>query len=51
MRTDYSPFTGMELKGRVDTVVGGGRVLVEGGRWVGAEAGGRYLRRRRLSAS
>ena len=50
METDYSPFAGMELRGRIETVVARGRILVEGGEWVGAEPGGRYLKRRRLPA-
>lgn len=48
MATDYSPFEGMELRGRVGTVIAGGRVLVERGRWVAEEPAGRFLRRRRL---
>ena len=48
METDYSPFEGMDLRGRVDTVVAGGSVLVEGGTWCGAEPAGRLIRRRRL---
>ena len=50
MATDYSPFEGMELRGRIDTVVAGGRLLVSAGAWVGEEPGGRYLKRHRLAA-
>jgi dihydropyrimidinase len=48
METDYSPFDGMELRGRVDTVVAGGKVLVEGRTWCATEPSGRFVRRRRL---
>jgi dihydropyrimidinase len=47
METDYSPFQGRKLRGRIDTVLAAGRVLVEGGRWRGAPAAGRFLRRSR----
>lgn len=48
MATDCSPFEGMEVRGRVETVVAGGRVLVECGRWAAAEPAGRFVRRLRL---
>jgi len=50
MATDYTPFEGMEIRGRIETVVAGGEVLVSAGRWVGEKPAGRYLRRRRLEA-
>ncbi len=50
MATDYSPFEGMEIRGRIDTVIGSGKLLVSGGDWVGEEPRGRYIRRRRLRA-
>ena len=50
MASDYSPFEAMELRGRIDTVIAGGRVLVSAGAWAGEETGGRYIRRRRLAA-
>lgn len=50
MASDYSPFEAMELRGRIDTVIAGGRVLVSAGAWTGEESGGRYIRRRRLAA-
>jgi len=51
METDYSPFDGMELHGRVDTVVAGGTVLLQDGAWCGVEPAGRFIRRRRLRAA
>jgi len=51
METDYSPFDGTDLRGRVDTVVSAGSVLLQGGAWSGAEPTGRFIRRRRLQAA
>lgn len=48
MATDYSPFEGFRLRGRIRTVVAQGRVLVEDGQWTGEAVGGRFLRRRGL---
>jgi dihydropyrimidinase len=48
MGAGYSPFDGMEIRGRVDSVVAGGRVLVQGGDWVAEAPAGRFVRRRRL---
>ena len=41
---DYTPYEGMELRGRVDTVLLGGEVAVEGGRAL-LERRGRYVSR------
>lgn len=41
---DYTPYEGMEMAGRTDTVLLSGQVAVEGGR-VTAEGRGRYVRR------
>jgi dihydropyrimidinase len=50
MMTDYTPFEGMEIRGRINMVVAAGEVLVAEGEWAGERAAGRYLRRRRLEA-
>jgi dihydropyrimidinase len=47
MRLDYSVFEGLEVTGRVDTVLLRGRVVVEGGEHVGAPGDGRFLPRDR----
>jgi dihydropyrimidinase len=50
MSTDYTPFEGMEIRGRIETVVAGGEVLVSSGTWAGEKPSGRYIHRRRLEA-
>jgi dihydropyrimidinase len=45
MRLDYSVFEGLEVTGRVETVLLRGRVVVEGGEHVGAPGDGRFLPR------
>ena len=51
MKTDYSPFAGMPLRGRIETVVARGRVLVSSGTWAESEPRGRFLHRRRMAAA
>jgi dihydropyrimidinase len=48
MSTDFSPFDGRLLKGRIDTVVSAGNVLVRSGEWAGQPASGKFLRRRSI---
>lgn len=43
MATDYSPYEGRELAGWASTVIVGGRVLIDGGRFSGNPRGGRPL--------
>lgn len=45
MRVDYSAYEGMEVSGRVDTVLSRGRVIVSGGEYHGAPGDGSYLKR------
>jgi dihydropyrimidinase len=45
MRVDYSPYEGIEMKGKVETVLSRGRVIVRDGDYLGAAGHGRYLRR------
>ncbi|MCP3998694.1 MAG: dihydropyrimidinase [bacterium] len=45
MNVDYSCFEGMELTGKVETVLSRGKVIVSGGRFLGNKAHGRYLKR------
>lgn len=46
MRVDYNPYEGRRLSGAIETVVSRGKVIVDGGRFVGARGRGRFLRRR-----
>jgi dihydropyrimidinase len=43
-QVDYTPYEGMELKGKVQTTILRGKVLVENGKWVGEEPTGNFLR-------
>ena len=45
MNVDYSCFEGMELTGKVETVLSRGRVIVSDDRFTGNKSHGRYLRR------
>src|SRR5207247_10248659 len=47
MATDYTPFAGMEIRGRLATVVAGGGGRVWAGRGGGERPAGRDSRRRR----
>ena len=45
MNVDYSAYEGLEITGRVDTVLSRGRVVVDSGGWHGAKGHGRFLSR------
>lgn len=45
MNVDYSCFEGMELTGRVETVLSRGKVIVADGEYQGSPSHGRYLKR------
>jgi dihydropyrimidinase len=45
MRVDYSAYEGMEITGKVETVLSRGNVIVRDGQYFGAPGNGRYLRR------
>ncbi|SDT42305.1 dihydropyrimidinase [Friedmanniella luteola] len=45
MNMDYSAWEGFEVDGHVDTVLSRGRIVVDGGDYVGAKGHGRYLKR------
>jgi len=49
MDTDYSPFEGRRLRGRIRDVVSKGRVLVRDDDWTGLAAAGAFLPRGRTS--
>ena len=45
MSSDYSPWEGWEITGKVETTVLRGSVIVEDGRFTGSRGGGRFLER------
>jgi dihydropyrimidinase len=45
MRVDYSPFEGRVVTGAPDLVLSRGQVVAEGGRFVGREGAGAFVRR------
>jgi dihydropyrimidinase len=45
MRVDYSMFEGWRVKGNARRVFSRGELIVDGGRYIGAEGRGQYLRR------
>lgn len=45
MRVDYSMFEGFKVKGNAETVISGGEVVVEKGRWHGKAGRGRFIKR------
>jgi dihydropyrimidinase len=45
MDVDYSCYEGREVQGASDVVLSRGKVIVEGGRYVGAKGDGRFLKR------
>jgi dihydropyrimidinase len=45
MNVDYSAYEGMEVKGKVTSVLSRGTAVIEGGRYVGAPGAGRFLPR------
>ncbi|MGY2029239.1 dihydropyrimidinase [Nocardia gipuzkoensis] len=45
MNMDYSAYEGFEIDGHVDTVLSRGRVIVDGGEYLGAAGHGRFVKR------
>jgi dihydropyrimidinase len=45
MAVDYSCYEGKEITGRAETVLSRGRVIVDGGEYLGKKGDGRFLRR------
>ncbi len=45
MNVDYSAYEGLEITGRVDTVLSRGRVVISGGEYHGTSGHGRFLHR------
>src|SRR5713101_3062027 len=49
-RVDYTPYEGIHIEGIPDTVLLRGRVIVQGGEYVGGKGGGQYLPRKTFTA-
>jgi dihydropyrimidinase len=45
MNLDYSAWEGMEIAGKVDTVVSRGTVVIDGAQYLGSKGHGRFLKR------
>lgn len=45
MKVDYNPYEGREVVGAADVVLSRGRVVIEGGRFVGRKGAGTFIRR------
>jgi dihydropyrimidinase len=45
MRVDYNPYEGREVTGVTDTVISRGRVVIDGGTFVGKAGAGSFLKR------
>ena len=45
MNMDYSAYEGFEIDGAVQTVLSRGKVIVDGGSYLGASSDGRFVRR------
>jgi dihydropyrimidinase len=45
MNLDYSGYEGFEVSGHVDTVLSRGRVIIDGGKFLGSKSHGRFVRR------
>ena len=45
MKVDYNPYEGREVTGATDTVLSRGRVIIDGGKFVGRAGAGSFLKR------
>jgi dihydropyrimidinase len=45
MKVDYNPYEGREVTGATDTVISRGRVVIDGGKFVGRAGSGAFLKR------
>jgi dihydropyrimidinase len=45
MRVDYNPYEGREVTGVTDTVISRGKVVIDGGKFVGKAGAGSFLKR------
>jgi dihydropyrimidinase len=45
MRVDYNPYEGREVTGVTDTVISRGKIVIDGGKFVGKAGAGSFLKR------
>jgi dihydropyrimidinase len=45
MKVDYNPYEGRQVTGAAETVLSRGRVVVQGGKFVGKPGAGSFLKR------
>jgi dihydropyrimidinase len=45
MNVDYSSYEGWTVKGKVETVLSRGRVVIENGEYIGKQGDGQFLKR------
>ena len=45
MKVDYNPYEGREVTGVTDTVLSRGRVIIDGGKFVGKAGAGAFVKR------
>jgi len=45
MKVDYNPYEGREVVGVTDTVISRGRVVIDGGKFVGRAGAGSFIKR------
>ncbi len=45
MNVDYNPYEGREVTGVTETVLSRGRVIIEGGQFVGRAGAGAFIKR------
>ena len=45
MKVDYNPYEGREVTGATDTVISRGRVIIDGGTFVGRAGSGSFIKR------
>ncbi len=48
-RVDYTPFEGIEVQGRTETVLLRGKTIIEGGKYLGSPGEGQFLKRARFT--
>jgi dihydropyrimidinase len=45
MKVDYNPYEGRDVTGATDTVISRGKIVIDGGTFVGRAGAGSFIRR------